>query len=612
MGYKNTKECLDALEAKGDLLRIDQEIDPNIEAGVIQRRVFQAGGPALLFTNVKGCKFPMAANIFGTKERLNFIFRDTIETVERLMKLKMYPMEAIKRPWKYLGAPRTAYHTMPRKLSEGPVTANETTIAELPQLKSWPMDGGAFVTLPQVYSESPENPGFAGSNIGMYRVQLSGNQYNNTEVGLHYQIHRGIGHHHAQALKKGEKLKVNIVVGGAPSMTIAAVMPLPEGLAEIFFAGSLGGHRIPMVMQPNGLPVPAEADFCICGTISNEQKPEGPFGDHIGYYSLTHDFPVLKVDKVYHRSDAIWPFTTVGRPPQEDTMFGDFIHELTSELVPSVFTGVHEVHAVDVAGVHPLLLAVGSERYVPYAEERQPQELLTNGMALLGNTQTALAKYLFIGAKEDMQHGENCHNIPVFFKHMLERANLKRDLHFITRTTIDTLDYSGMGFNEGSKLIFAAAGSKKRKLSKELPELPTLPDGFGDAKVFGPGIMLLKGRKSDTARGEGDPQMERLGEALNQAKGIEGFPMIVVVDDPDFTTKNWENFIWVTFTRSDPATDIYGAGSFTKAKHWGTEKAFIIDARMKAYQAPPLDPDPEVEKRVDALAASGGPLYGVI
>ncbi len=249
MGYRNTQECIKALEARGELIRITQEIDPNIEMGIIQRRVFQAGGPALLFTNVKDCKFPMLANLYGTKERMHFIFRDTIEMVERLMKLKLSPMEVLKRPWKYLSAPRTAFHTMPKKMTKGPVIENETTLSQLPQLISWPMDGGAFITLPQVYSESPENPGVAGSNMGMYRVQISGNDYTNSEVGLHYQIHRGIGHHHAQALKKGEPLKVNIFVGGAPSMTIAAVMPLPDGLAEIFFAGALGGHRIPMIQQ---------------------------------------------------------------------------------------------------------------------------------------------------------------------------------------------------------------------------------------------------------------------------------------------------------------------------------------------------------------------------
>ncbi|CCO24228.1 UbiD family decarboxylase [Maridesulfovibrio hydrothermalis] len=613
MGYKNTKDCLDALDARGELLRIDTEIDANIEIGAIQRRVFQAGGPALLFTNVKGCQFPMAANIYGTKERVRFIFRDTIEMVERLMKLKLSPMEALKKPWKYLGAPRTAYHTMPRKVSTGPVMENETTVSKLPQLISWPMDGGGYVTLPQVYSESPEAPGFNGSNIGMYRVQLSGNDFTcDEEVGLHYQIHRGIGHHHAQALKKGEQLKVNIFVGGAPAMTMAAVMPLPEGLAEIFFAGAIGGHRIPMVTRQNGLPIPAEADFCISGSITNIEKPEGPFGDHLGYYSLAHNFPVLKVDHVYHRNDAIWPFTTVGRPPQEDTMFGEFIHELTADLVPSVFSGVHEVHAVDAAGVHPLLLAVGSERYVPYAEERQPQELLTNAMGLLGNTQTSLSKYVFIAAKEDMRDGESCHNIPSFFHHMLQRADLTRDLHFITRTTIDTLDYSGISLNQGSKLVFAAAGSKKRELSSTLPTETTLPDGFCDMQVFAPGILILKGPKHQEKRDHPDSRLDRLGEMLKSAKGIEGFPMIVVADDADFTAQNWDNFLWVTFTRSDPATDMYGVGGFTHAKHWGAEKAIIIDARLKTYHAPALEPDPEVEKRVDALGAAGGPLYGII
>lgn len=613
MGYKSTQECIAALEERDDLVRIEQEVDPYIEAGAIQRRVFQAGGPALLFTNVKGSSFPMAANIYGTRERLHFIFRDTIETVERLMKLKLSPMEALKRPWKYLKAPVTAYHTMPRKVASGPVTENETTLSQLPQLVSWPMDGGAFVTLPQVYSENPDNPGFAGSNIGMYRVQLSGNEYiKDKEIGLHYQIHRGIGDHHARALKKGEELKVNIFVGGAPSMAVAAVMPLPEGLAEIFFGGALGGHRIPMVTRKNGLPMPAEADFCICATMTDKQKPEGPFGDHIGYYSLSHDFPALKVDKVYHRTDAIWPFTTVGRPPQEDTMFGDFIHEMTSELVPSVFTGVHEVHAVDAAGVHPLLLAVGSERYVPYAGERQPQELLTNAMALLGNTQTALAKYLLIGAKEDLPPAVDCHNIPAYFNHLLERVDLTRDLHFITRTTIDTLDYSGNSLNEGSKLILAAAGSKKRELCRELPSGVDLPDGFRNMRMMAPGIMVIEGPRNTLARTEQDPLMENLGKILQRANGIEGFPLIVVADNADFTAKNWDNFLWVTFTRSDPAKDIYGAGTVTHAKHWGAEKAIIIDARLKPHHAPPLDPDPEVEKRVDRLGAPGGPLHGII
>jgi len=613
MGHKNTRECLEALEARGELVRIDKSVDANLEVGAIQRRVFRAGGPALLFNNVKGCRFPMAANIFGTRDRMRFLFRDTIDTVERLMKLKLSPMEAFKRPWAYVGAPRAAYHTLPRRVSDGPILRNRTTVSNLPQLKSWPMDGGGYATLPQVYTEDPDNPGFAGSNLGMYRVQLSGNDYvPDKEAGLHYQIHRGIGHHHAKAIARGEPLKVNVFVGGPPAMTLAAVMPLPEGLAEIFFAGAMGGHRIPMVKHPGGLPMPAQADFCICGTVEGAGKPEGPFGDHLGYYSLAHDFPVLKVDAVYHRDDAVWPFTTVGRPPQEDTVFGEFIHELTSELVPSVFSGVHEVHAVDAAGVHPLLLAVGSERYVPYAGERQPQELLTNAMALLGNTQTSLSKYVLIAAREDMAEDQSCHDIPGFFHHMLTRADLARDLHFITRTTIDTLDYSGISLNQGSKLVFAAAGPAKRALGTEVPSGLKLPRGYRDPQVFAPGILVLKGPKHRRKRDQQDPALDRLAESFRPVRGIEGFPLIVVADDAGFTARDWDNFLWVAFTRSDPATDIYGVGGFTHAKHWGADKGIVIDARLKTYHAPPLEDDPEVEKAVDALGAKGGPLHGII
>jgi 4-hydroxy-3-polyprenylbenzoate decarboxylase len=613
MGYTNLQDCLSDLEARGELVRIDTQMDPSIEIGAVQRRVFEAGGPALLFTNVKGTTFPMAANVFGTLDRVRYIFRDTLDTVERLLKLKVDPFAALKRPWQYLGAPRAMWNSMPRTVQEGAVLANTTTISELPHLKSWPMDGGAYVTLPQVYTESPKKPGYARSNLGMYRVQLTGNDFEkDQEVGLHYQIHRGIGHHHAEAIDRREPLDVNVFVGGPPAMTLAAIMPLPEGIAELLFAGVLGGQRMRMVRRGKELPILAEADFCICGKVySTHQKPEGPFGDHLGYYSLKHDFPVLHVEKVYHRDGAVWPFTTVGRPPQEDTMFGTFIHELTAELIPSVFAGVHEVHAVDAAGVHPLLLAIGSERYVPYAEERIPQELLTCGLSLLGNTQTSLSKYCLIAARED-DDALTAHNVPGFFRHMLERTDFTRDLHFITRTTMDTLDYSGISLNQGSKLLWAATGPKRRDLAYELTGHLPLPEGFSEPRIFAPGILVVQGPAHDKGRDQHDPRMRELAEALEHAEGLDGFPLIVVADDSSFTVEDWNAFLWVTFTRSDPATDMYGVHEFTHCKHWGTRGPLIVDARLKTYHAPPLEPDPDVEKRVDALGAPGGPLHGII
>lgn len=611
--YRNLQQLVSDLEKTGQLIRMEKEVDPNLEIAEIQRRAYRSKAPAILFTQVKGTPFPMVCNLFGTMERTRWIFRDTLRALKGLFALKIDPLDMVKKPWRYTGVPRALWATLPKKIHNGPILQGKTTLSQLPQLRSWPMDGGGYVTLPQVYTESPSSPGVMQSNIGMYRVQLSGEHFTpDKEIGLHYQIHRGIGHHHSEALQRGESLPVNIFVGGPPAMTLAAVMPLPEGIPELVFAGALAGFRIPMVKQNNHLPLLAEADFCISGRIyPGEVKPEGPFGDHIGYYSLAHDFPLMRVENVYHRNDAIWPFTTVGRPPQEDTVFGEFIHELTQDMVSSTFSGVHEIQAVDPAGVHPLLLAIGSERYVPYAEKRIPQELITCGLSLLGNTQTSLSKYLFIAAKEDNPQ-LSTYDYAAFFRHILERTDITRDLHFITKTTIDTLDYSGTGLNAGSKLLWTACGPQKRALGHQLPETFSLPENFGEAHMLMPGVAVIQGPPHQTARGTQDVMMERLAEYLGKLSGLEGFPLLVIADNAAFTAKNWENFLWVTFTRSDPATDIYGVNALTKNKHWGCKGPLLIDARLKSFHAPALEEDPATTKRVDTHAARGGALYGII
>ncbi len=610
MGYHNLAACVRDLERTGQLVRVDQEVDPDLEVGAIQRRVYQVGGPALLFTQARGCSFPLLGNLFGTLARARYLFRDTLESIGSLVRLKTDPAELLKHPLAHLKTPIAALTLLPKKVRSGPILAHSTTIDRLPQLKSWPMDGGAFITLPQVYSESPAQPGWRHSNLGMYRVQLSGGQYRpNEEIGLHYQIHRGLGVHHAAAIERGAPLRVNIFVGGPPSLTVAAVMPLPEGMPELAFAGLLGGHRLPLVCRPGELPMPAEADFVISGSIDPQRLlPEGPFGDHLGYYSLAHDFPVVRVERVYHRPGAIWPFTTVGRPPQEDTTFGAFIHELTGPLIPTVLPGVQAVHAVDAAGVHPLLLAIGSERYVPYVAGRRPQELLTQANAILGQGQLSLAKYLLIVAREDAPQLD-IHDIPAVFRHVLERIDWRRDLHFQTGTTIDTLDYSGSGLNEGSKVVFAAAGEVRRTLPTEVPGDLRLPPGFAAPRLALPGILAVQG---PPATGRDDGAVAAFCSFFGENDPLNVFPLVVVVDDSDFTARTLNNFVWVAFTRSDPATDIHGIEAATEHKHWGCSGALVIDARRKPHHAPPLEDDPQVEKRVDLLGAPGGPLHGII
>jgi 4-hydroxy-3-polyprenylbenzoate decarboxylase len=607
--YRSLRECVADLERHGHLVRVEVEVDPHLEAAEIHRRVYQAGGPALLFTRVKGSAFPMVSNLFGTAARTRFLFRDTLAQVKQLVALRGDPGAVLRRPWRHLGLVRAAWHARPKFVSRGPVMAREVKLSELPQQVSWPLDGGPFITLPQVYSEDPERPGWMKSNLGMYRVQLAGNQYEpDRQVGLHYQIHRGIGVHHAAAIRRGEPLKVNVFVGGPPAMTLAAVMPLPEGLPELAFAGALAGRRVRMVQRPGELPFAAEADFVLCGTVDPALRlPEGPFGDHLGYYSLTHDFPVLRVERVYAREDAIWPFTVVGRPPQEDTEFGAIIHEITGPAIPAVIPGVREVHAVDAAGVHPLLLALGSERYTPYAPRERPAELLTQANAILGQGQMSLAKVLIIAAAEDAP-GLDLHDVPGFFRHVLERVDWRRDLHFQTETTIDTLDYSGAGLNVGSKVVIAAVGPARRALPVELPPELALPPGFSAPRVCLPGVLAVT---APACASPADGALQRFCAAFAPDDAIGRFPLVVLVDDSEFAARTLNNFLWVTFTRMNPAVDIEGIAARTVHKHWGCEGSLVIDARRKPHHAPPLVEDPAVTRRVSELAAPGGPLHGL-
>jgi 4-hydroxy-3-polyprenylbenzoate decarboxylase len=566
-------------------------VDPNLEMAEIQRRVYASGGPAILF---------------GSLEQARYLFRDTLESVRRIIEVKVDPSALPKRPWRYAGVPFTALRMLPRRVRRGAVSCNSIPLADLPQLKCWPDDGGAFVTLPQVLSEDPNAPrNLMQVNLGMYRVQLSGNDYDSVnEVGMHYQIHRGIGVHHQAALAKNESLRVSVTVGGSPAMTLAAVMPLPEGLTELTFAGALAGHRIPMI-SGDFAPIYADADFAISGTIHpDSRKPEGPFGDHLGYYSLQHLFPVLRVDKVWHRDGAIWPFTVVGRPPQEDTTFGQLIHELTDPIIPSVIPGVKAVHAVDAAGVHPMLLAIGSERYMSYLKVTEPQELLTQANAILGNGQLSLAKYLWI--TDNPEGTLDIHDIAKFLQHILKRVDWRRDLHFYTRTTIDTLDYSGSGFNRGSKVVVAATGQPVRELPDAIPNDLGLPDQFIHPRLVMPGVLSITAPKYSTPDATND--VERFCDFFSESDSINRFPIVTLVDDSTFASQSLKNWLWVTFTRSNPAIDVNGIRAETVDKHWGCRGSLVIDARVKPHHAPPLIEDPKVSARVDARAARGGPL----
>ena len=609
MRYRSTRDVVADLRQHGKLIEVDLPLSPILEIPEIQRRVYARKGPAVLFKNPTNSSFPMVSNLFGSLDQARFLFRHTFDRVRRAIELKIDPSAFFRNPLRYVSAPSTAWTMLPKHVSSGSVLAHSCQIDDLPHLISWPNDGGPFVTLPQVLSCPPQTstnqpPNLSHCNLGMYRIQLSGNEYiTNQQIGLHYQLHRGIGIHHQQALVAGKPFPVTITLGGHPAMTLAAVMPLPENVGELTFAGALAGHRIPMISRNSTAPVYADADFAICGIIDpNSLKPEGPFGDHLGYYALTHPFPWMQVTNVYHRKDAIWPFTVVGRPPQEDTTFGELIHELTGPIIPTVLPGVRGVHAVDVAGVHPLLLAIGSERYTPYLKPNRPQELLTQANAILGQGQMSLAKYLFIIDGND-PNAPSLYDLEAFFQWVFERIDFSNDLHFHTKTTIDTLDYSGEGWNQGSKLVIPINGAKRRDLLTSIPGDLRLGPDLHHPKLCSPGSIAIETKLSL------DAAVEQIIAPMSSQKDLaKQIAIFTLVDDSTFTSRCFNNWIWVAFTRSNPAIDLRGVGEKTFHKHWSCSGPLVLDARVKPHHAPPLIESPEVSKKIDALAAQGGPL----
>ena len=614
--YKSLEQALLDLEKAGMLKRIHAEVDPHLEMAEIARENFRQGGPALLFEHVKGSKFRAACNIFGSDERFSFLFRDGFEQTKTAIQFKSNPVEFFRRPSpaKFWKAAQAGINSMPMR--SGSINDfEECSLSDLPQLVSWPLDGGAFITLPQVATRPSENANILQTNVGMYRIQISGNDYiPNEECGLHYQIKRDIARHHQKALEEGRPLKVSIFIGGPPSHTFAAVMPMPENLSELLFAGMLGNRRF-RYFEHDGYIVSSDADFCILGELEPGLKPEGPFGDHIGYYSGKHDFPCMRVQKVLCKKNAIFPFTVVGRPPQEDTLFGKFIHKITEPMVPASLPGVYGIHAVDDAGVHPLCLALGSEAFRPYAtaEEREPMELLKTANALLGFNQASLTKYLLIAAKEDAA-SLDVNDVPAFFTHVLERIHFDRDLHFQTATTIDTLDYTGTSLNHGSKVVIAAAGVKCRELRNNPSDLEslTLPQGFKVAAIVMPGVLMIEGpsyKKSETLRD--------LKEAFAHWEFRENYPWISIIDEgaanvaanSGTSTNNiLSDFLWLTFTRSDPAQDIYGIDETVEEKHWKCSAPMIIDARIKPHHQKQLTVPAEITAKAKQILKDAGVL----
>ena len=553
--HPSLRTFLDRLTRENEIITIKAEVDPYLEMAEIHRRVISEGGPALLFTRVKGSRYPVVTNMFGTERRIDLAFGPRPEAFVREM---VHIAESILPPkpaelWKHRSVALEFLRLGTTNTSRSPVTQvvdRPPRLDQLPVLTTWQEDGGPFITLPLVYTE---NPITKKHNLGIYRMQV----YDARSAGLHWQIQKGGGFHYNEAERLGQSLPVTVFLGGPPALILAAIAPLPEDVPELVLASLVAGQKLKMTRNPLGNDkhrLAAEAEFALVGHAPpHERRPEGPFGDHYGYYSLRHDYPVFHVDAIFHRRDAIYPATVVGKPRQEDFFIGDYLQKLLSPLFPMVMPSVRDLWTYGETGFHSLAAAVVRERY--------GREALVSGFRILGEGQLSLTKFLLLtDTPQDLK------NFPALLEHVLERFRPETDLFVFSNVSMDTLDYTSGKVNEGSKAIMLGLGEPVRELPRAFQgELP----GFVErAEVFCGGCLVLQGED------------ELLASRVASDPVFANWPLIVLHDDTRIARSS-PDFLWATWTRFEPASDIYASSTTIRRHHLVYKAPIVIDARTK-------------------------------
>src|SRR6267142_2247767 len=574
--HPNLRSFIDLLRREKDLVSIDTEVDPYLELAEIHRRVIERNGPALLFTRVTGSNYPVVTNLFGTPKRIDLAFGPK---PEQFVKELVSVAEALLSPqrselWKHRSLVRDFLKLGNRTVSRGPVTEvfdRTGRLDHLPVLTTWHEDGGPFITLPLVYTE---NPITKKHNLGIYRMQV----HDASSAGLHWQIQKGGGFHYKEAEQLGNTLPVTVFLGGPPALIIAAIAPLPEDVPELVLASLLGGQKLKMTRNPLGGEhrLAAEAEFALVGhALPQERRTEGPFGDHYGYYSLQHDYPVFHLDAIFHRRDAIFPATVVGKPRQEDFFIGDYLQRLLSPLFPLVMPSVRDLWTYGETGFHSLCAAVVQERYA--------REALVSGFRILGEGQLSLTKFLLLTDKP-----QDLKNFPKLLEHVLERFAPEKDLFIFSNVSMDTLDYTSGKVNEGSKAILMGLGDPIRQLPREFHG--ELPRDVTSAHVFCRGCLVLEGLPYAQ-----DPEQ---AARLTREGAFAEWPLIVLHDSAD-AVSSVTDFLWATWTQFEPAADIHAAQTTVVRKHLSYGAPILIDARTKPGFPDELIVRDDIKERVD-------------
>ena len=558
MAFTDLRAFLDTLRRTDDVVTVEAEVDPHLEAAEIHRRVIAAGGPALIFNNVARSDFRLVTNLMGTARRAELAFGERpLQLIKRIVELAetLLPPSAAGL-WGARDVAMDLIKVGTRRVDKGPVVECDTAnvrLDRLPALTCWPEDGGPFITMPLVYTTHPDRP---GHNLGMYRMQV----HTPRTTGMHWQIGKGGGFHYAAAEDRGQGLPATVFLGGPPALTLAAISPLPENVPELLLASLIAGERLPQVRGYGPHPLLATAEFALMGEVPpGTRQPEGPFGDHYGYYSLEHDYPVFEVQRMAHRNDAIFPATVVGKPRQEDFFIGDLLQDLLSPLFPLVMPAVERLWSYGETGYHSLSAAVVKQRY--------SREAMASAFRVLGEGQLSLTKFLLVtDQRVDLR------NFKLTLEHVLARTNTETDLYVFSNLSMDTLDYTGPAVNEGSKGVWLGLGDPVRDLPRQF-QSARVPSGVTDVRVFCGGCLVVGA----------PPYADEPGAAERLARdgAFEGWPLVVLSDEPARAAASAMNFLWTTFTRFEPAADIYAADRRIVRNHIAYPGPVVIDARLK-------------------------------
>lgn len=550
------------------IVEVSASVDPNLEIAEIHRRVAAADGPALLFTNVKNSSFPVVTNLFGSRSRVDDALGPALDSfLPKAVKLMTgESLPSFKDIWKERSLLFQLLKSGTKKVNRAPVqemVMEQVDLKKLPFLKCWPQDGGSFLTLPLVYTESLEGK---PPNLGMYRMQ----RFNSSEMGMHWQIEKGGGYHYHLAEQLNQNLPVNVFLGGPPALIISAILPLPENVPELLFASFLLGSKISMTKSKN-MPLIANAEFAFQGYVApHERRPEGPFGDHYGYYSLQHPFPVFKCQKLYHRRNAVYPATVVGKPRQEDYYIGEYLQDWLKPVLSLAMPGVIELWSYAETGFHALSAARVKERY--------GREAMKTAFRILGEGQLSLTKFLLL-----TNHAVDLSDFKQTLMAVLERFNPKRDIYILPNLSIDTLDYTGTSLNKGSKGVIIGVGPVVRKLPSQVQ---TKLEGIDNFRVFCPGCLVVSSSSMTP-------------DQIVQLPGLKEWPMIVQVDDVEEATSSSIAFLWAVFMRFEPASDMYFGQVTAQRTFLSYDIPLLIDARTKKQYPDVVECDPITKQLVD-------------